>query len=153
MFHVPAESPACRSVRPLFWNGGLLHPLLSSLSGPNEVSCSCFRKATGKAGKSSINAELTMDNVQPILCGGNGVATDLQIVLSESSDSILVFLGVALLERIRCSPEALEYKMLVGRLVNAGKPLEELRRAFGHDPRTMKRWAAALNASVEAVRL
>jgi hypothetical protein len=48
-------------------------------------------------------------NVQPVLCGGNGngVATDLQIVLSESSDSILVFLRTALLERIRCSREVL----------------------------------------------
>lgn len=85
-----------------------------------------------------------MMNVQPILSGGNGIATDLQIVLSESSDSILVFLGTAVLERIRCSREALQYKMLVGRLANAGSSLSALRRVFGHDPRTIKRWAAAL---------
>ncbi|MBT7165238.1 MAG: hypothetical protein HN904_20835, partial [Victivallales bacterium] len=85
-----------------------------------------------------------MGNVQPVLCGGNGKATDLQLVLSESSGSVSVFLGTALLERLRCSPEALQYKMLVGRLVNAGWRLTELRAVFGHDPRTMKRWAAAL---------
>jgi len=85
-----------------------------------------------------------MSNVQPVLCGGNGKATDLQLVVSESSGSVSVFLGTALLERIRCSPEALQYKMLIGRLVNAGWRLSELQRTFRHDPRTMKRWAAAL---------
>ena len=83
-------------------------------------------------------------NVQPLLCPGNGVATDLQLVLSEDSDSILVFLGTAVLERIRCSREALQYKMLVGRLANAGWSLSELGRLFGHEPRTVKKWAAAL---------
>jgi hypothetical protein len=53
--------------------------------------------------------------MQPILSGGTGVATDLHVVLSESSGSVLVFLGTALLERIGCSREALQYKMLVGR--------------------------------------
>ncbi len=85
-----------------------------------------------------------MANLQPLLVGGNGAVTDLQLVVSENSDSILVFLGTAVLERIRCSREALEYKMLVGRLVNAGWSLSRLQAAFGHDPRTMKRWAAAL---------
>jgi len=85
-----------------------------------------------------------MSNVQPALCGGNGSTTDLHIVLSESSDSILVFLGVAVLERIRCSRENLQYKMLLGRLVNAGWALSRLQETFGHDPRTLKSWAAAL---------
>ncbi len=83
-------------------------------------------------------------NVQPVLSGGNGVTTDLHLVLSESSGSVLVFLGTALLERIGCSREALQYKMLVGRLANAGWSLSALQRAFGHDPRTVKKWAAAL---------
>lgn len=85
-------------------------------------------------------------NVQPLLIGGNGVASDLHVVLSETSDSLLVFLDTALLERIRCSREALQYKMLVGRLANAGWALSELQRAFGHDPRTVKKWAAALQS-------
>ena len=77
-------------------------------------------------------------NIQPVLSGGNVVATDLHLVLSESSDSILVFLGTALLERIGCSREALQYKMLVGRLANAGWSLSALQRAFGHDPRALR---------------
>lgn len=83
-------------------------------------------------------------NLQPILSGGKGVATDLQIAVSEGSGSIVVFLGVAVLERIGGSREALQYKMLVGRLANAGWSLRELQRALGHDPRTIKKWAAAL---------
>jgi hypothetical protein len=34
--------------------------------------------------------------------------------------------------------------MLVGRLCNAGVAVRELQEAFGHDPRTVKRWGAAL---------
>ena len=83
-------------------------------------------------------------NAQPVLCGGNGVAIDLQIVLSESSDSYLVLLGTAVLEHVRCSREALQYKMLIGRLANAGWSLNHLGQVFHHEPRTMKKWAAAL---------
>lgn len=39
--------------------------------------------------------ELTVMNVQPILSGGNGVATGLHLVLSETSGSVLGFLGTA----------------------------------------------------------
>ena len=87
-----------------------------------------------------------MAKIQPILCGGNGVASDLHLVVSEGSGCIDVFLGVALLERVRCSEDAPQYKMLVGRLVNAGWSLKTLRERFGHDSRTMKRWAAALSS-------
>jgi hypothetical protein len=48
-----------------------------------------------------------------------------------------------LLERVRASQECLQYKLLGGRLVNMGFRIGELRRAFPHDPRTLKRWAAA----------
>lgn len=78
--------------------------------------------------------------------GDSGVATDLSLFLSEDGSDILAFLGVALLERIRCCPQQLQYKMLIGRMVNAGHRLSELRRQFGHDARTMKQWAAALQS-------
>ena len=78
--------------------------------------------------------------------GDSNVATDLSLFLSEDGSDILAFLGVALLERIPCSPQQLQYKMLIGRMVNAGHRLAELQRRFGHDPRTMKRWGAALQS-------
>lgn len=83
-------------------------------------------------------------SVQPALCPGNPVDCDLHVVPCEGDGSLLVFLGVAVLERVRCSPEGLQYKLLIGRLVNAGWSLSALQRHFHHDPRTMKRWAAAL---------
>lgn len=87
-----------------------------------------------------------MTTLQPILMGDSSVATDLSLFLSEDGSDLLAFLGVALLERIRCCPRQLQYKMLIGRMVNAGHRLSDLRRQFGHDPRTMKRWAAALQS-------
>ncbi len=87
-----------------------------------------------------------MSTLQPLLMGDSTVATDLSLFLSEDGSNILAFLGVALLERIRSSPQQLQYKMLIGRMVNAGHRLSDLRRQFGHDPRTMKRWAAALQS-------
>lgn len=87
-----------------------------------------------------------MSTLQPLLMGDSSVTTDLSLFLSEDGSDILAFLGVALLERIRCCPQQLQYKMLIGRMVNAGHRLTELHRQFGHDPRTMKRWAAALQS-------
>ena len=60
-----------------------------------------------------------MSKIQPALCCGNGIRSDLYLVASEQSRVVDVFLGVALLERVRCSEEVLQDKMLGGRLVNA----------------------------------
>ena len=87
-----------------------------------------------------------MENLQPVLYGGNLTATDLDLFLSESSNSYLLYLGPALIERINCSPERLDYKMLVGRLYNAGWRISQIKQAFGHDSRTIKKWAEALNS-------
>lgn len=85
-------------------------------------------------------------SVHPVLCPDNPNAPDLGLVVNEHDDFILVTLGVAVLERIRCDREALQYKMFIGRLVNAGWRLNQLHEIFGHDHRTMKRWAAALTS-------
>ena len=87
-----------------------------------------------------------MENLQPLLVSCKYTATDLSLMLSSDGRDIFAFLDTALLERISCSPEKLEYKILVGRMVNAGHSLSELTKAFGHDPRTMKRWGAALQS-------
>ncbi len=55
-----------------------------------------------------------------------------------------MYLGVALLERVDINPNQFAYKMLIGRLVNAGVALDELKRQFKHDGRTMKKWVEAL---------
>ncbi|HIM11953.1 TPA: hypothetical protein EYM26_14265 [Candidatus Poribacteria bacterium] len=88
-----------------------------------------------------------MDNLQLVLAAGKGNSTDLIVFLSPSENALFVYLGLALMERVDAAPGQFAYKMLVGRLVNAGIVLEELRRKFNHDPRTMKRWADALKSN------
>ncbi|MFW6367387.1 MAG: putative transposase [bacterium] len=94
-------------------------------------------------------------NIQPVLTGGKGVATDLSLVASYSTNSLLVFMDTALLERVPASPECLQYKLLGGRMVNMGFRMCKLREAFPHDPRTLKRWgeAAVCDDVDEAARL
>ncbi|MDP6477411.1 MAG: hypothetical protein QF502_05835 [Nitrospinaceae bacterium] len=88
-----------------------------------------------------------MKNLQLILAGVKGTTTDLTVFLSDSERALFVYLGLALLERVESDPNTFAYKMLVGRLVNAKISLEELKRQFKHDPRTMKRWAEALKSN------
>ncbi len=87
-----------------------------------------------------------MQNLQPLLVSRKETATDLSLMLSSDGKDIFAFLDTALLERISCSRERLEYKILVGRMVNAGHSLTDLKNSFGHDARTMKRWGAALQS-------
>jgi hypothetical protein len=87
-----------------------------------------------------------VENLQLILAGDKGVATDLTIFLSNSERDLFVYLGVALLERVEYNPNQFAYKMLIGRLVNAGVTLVKLKRQFKHDARTMKKWAEALTS-------
>ena len=87
-----------------------------------------------------------MHNLQPLLVSRKDTSTDLSLMLSSDGKDIFAFLDTALLERISCSREKLEYKILVGRMVNAGHSLASLKSSFGHDARTMKRWAAALKS-------
>lgn len=82
--------------------------------------------------------------LQPVLSCGQAVASDISVFLSQAGTTYDVYLGVALLERVGADPEAVARKMLVGRLRNAGVSLRELGQRFGHDPRTVKKWAAAL---------
>jgi hypothetical protein len=87
-----------------------------------------------------------MENLQLVLTGDKAVATDLTIFLSQSERDLLVYLGVALLERVENNRNRFAYKMLIGRLVNAGVRRDKLKRQFKHDSRTMKKWAEALKS-------
>ena len=88
-----------------------------------------------------------MENLQLVLAGCKGTTTDLTVFLSDKERALFVYLGLALMERVDADPNQFAYKMLVGRLVNANTPFEELKRHFNHDPRTMKRWAQALKST------
>ncbi len=84
--------------------------------------------------------------LQPVLSCGEGVSSDVSVFLSRGGTTYEVYLGVALLERVGADPESTARKMLVGRLCNAGVPITELKESFGHDPRTIRKWATALQS-------
>lgn len=84
------------------------------------------------------------DTLQPVLSCGERTSSDLTVFLSGGGTTYEVYIGIALLERVAADPDDVARKMLVGRLYNAGAPVTELGETFGHDPRTIKKWAAAL---------
>tara|TARA_B110000902_G_scaffold265976_1_gene352001 strand:- start:122 stop:2521 length:2400 start_codon:yes stop_codon:yes gene_type:complete len=86
-----------------------------------------------------------VENLQLLLTDSK--VSDLELYLCETSNSYSLYLGTSLIEIISCSKDMLEYKMLVGRQVNAGEKLSHLKEIFGHDYRTMKKWAAAIRSS------
>lgn len=87
-----------------------------------------------------------MQNLHPLLTPCHGLGSDLSLFSSSDNSELFAFLGTALLERVPFREDVLQYKMMVGRLVNAGHNLRKLHVHFGHDPRTMKKWGAALQS-------
>jgi hypothetical protein len=57
-----------------------------------------------------------------------------------------VYYGAELLETVADDREHTAYKLLVGRLYNAGVNREALRRAFNADPKTMRIWDCSYSA-------
>ena len=82
--------------------------------------------------------------IQPILTCDQTTSSDMTVSLTAGGTAYEVYLGVALLERVGAAAESVARKMLVGRLYNAGRTLRELGEQFGHDGRTIKKWASAL---------
>jgi len=92
--------------------------------------------------------------IQPLLVGSENGGTDLTVFVGEGGTSYELYLGLGLVERVSVDPAAFHRKLLVARLQNAGRPVRELARKFGHDPRTMRNWGKALRSGdmVELVR-
>ncbi len=72
-------------------------------------------------------------------------------------EELHVYYGLQLFEVVRADKEDPAFKLLVGRLYNAGVKVKSLKSAFGVDRKTMKRWGAALRSGdpdvlVEALR-
>lgn len=93
--------------------------------------------------------------VQHVLMPDKGVAGDLHLALHPAENEASAYLGTALLARVSLDPEELRHRLFVGYLANANWKLKTLSEAFGHDNRTIKRWAAALvtDDAEEATRL
>ena len=61
-------------------------------------------------------------------------------------EQLLVYYGFELLEKVPTDPEAPAFKMLAGRLYNAGLKVQSLTEVFGVDPKTLQRWGRALRS-------
>ena len=75
--------------------------------------------------------------------------------LSVSGDAdagrLSVFYGLELLEVISNQPEHPAYKLMVGRLYNAGVKVRTLQEVFEVDRKTLQRWGPALHSGNEAL--
>lgn len=84
--------------------------------------------------------------IQPVLSCCESLDTDLSVFIDPEESQFYVYIGVALLERVSISAEAIDHKMLMGRLYNGGAKLSLLKKRFHHDPRTIKKWGNALKS-------
>lgn len=61
-------------------------------------------------------------------------------------EELHVYYGLELLEVVSAQPQDPQYKLLVGRLSNAGVNRRVLQQTFGADPKTIQRWGRALRS-------
>ena len=96
--------------------------------------------------RASTAAELSSE---PVITGQLLLGTDKRnplftIYLDESEERLLVYYGLELLEVVSAQPQDPNYKLLVGRLYNAGLSVKALEATFQVDRKTMRRWGQAL---------
>ena len=68
------------------------------------------------------------------------------VYAEEDEEQLHVYYGLELLEVVAADRNDPNFKMLVGRLYNAGLNLVVLHRTFGIDPKTIQRWGQALRS-------
>lgn len=88
-------------------------------------------------------------SIEPVITGQLLLGTDKRnplftIYLDESKQRLLVYYGMELLEVVSAKPQDPNYKLLVGRLYNAGLSVKVLEATFEVDRKTMRRWGQAL---------
>ena len=73
----------------------------------------------------------------------------------ESGERLLVYYGFELLEVVNKEPSDPGFKLLLGRLYNAGVKLSAICESFEVDPKTVRRWGQELRQgdAVELVRV
>ena len=88
-----------------------------------------------------------MENLQLIL--GADKCNPLFSLYSptEYPEQIEVYFGLALVEKIEKGKSSLQFKLLLGRLYNAGYKRKELTSAFDVDLKTIRKWGYALKSN------
>jgi len=91
--------------------------------------------------------------LQPILMPVKGTPDILLSIDPKSPEELFVFLGMAMLEKVPRVREHLAFKMLLGRLYNAGVHSRTLTKTFGVARSTLRRWGRALKTGdMERIR-
>jgi len=83
--------------------------------------------------------------LQPLLLPGKD-GNPFSVHISPDKDTLEVYFGYALLERINNGKDSFQYKYLLARLYNAGFKQTTLRDVFGHAISTLRRWGNALKS-------
>ena len=92
-----------------------------------------------------------MATVQPALAWGNRQS---QLHVVARPDGLLeIVLGLHCIEVVPRDPGSVQYRMAMGRLINAGWEVTALGERFGHDTRTLRGWAEALLCTDPAAML
>ena len=92
-----------------------------------------------------------MATVQPALAWGNRQS---QLHIVARADGLLeIVLGLHCIEVVPRDPASVQYRMAMGRLVNAGWEVTALGERLGHDTRTLRGWAEALLCTDPAAML
>lgn len=82
-------------------------------------------------------------NLQPVLAGATGQP---DVTLCRNGTQLLVFWGLALVERVCAAAGSAPWKMLAARLYNAHLAVRQLQEVFGVAHTTLHRWGAALQS-------
>ena len=88
-----------------------------------------------------------MKNLQLILGVDKSNPLFSLYVSPETPEQIEVYFGLALLEKVERGKNSLQFKLLLGRLYNAGYKRKELTAAFNVDLKSIRRWGNALKSN------
>ena len=66
---------------------------------------------------------------------------------TETPEQIEVYFGLALIEKVEKGKNSIQFKILLGRLYNAGYKCKELTSAFDVDLKTIRKWGNALKSN------
>ncbi|MDP6736578.1 MAG: hypothetical protein QF732_08780 [Nitrospinaceae bacterium] len=85
-----------------------------------------------------------ISTLQPLLAPVKGTPDLLVYINPQNPGELLVFLGMALLERVAHARDDFAFKMLLARLYNAGMNVASLVLCFGVAHTTLRRWGLSL---------
>jgi len=90
--------------------------------------------------------ELAMESTIPLqpLLGTDKRNPCLSVYRDREDQSVQVYYGAELLERVKGGETSCEYRLLLGRLYNAGVKVVALEKAFGVGGKTLRRLGRAL---------